>query len=138
MTLEEKIIAFVETKKDLDALDKVVKGYNAEIKTEMGNTDVVEAGDYVAKKSVTTKDKLLEDKMISYVKDHTYHKEGVSGEILLSDPTLGILKTKEYIDTDALEDAIYKGIITDEMLTEMANCFESTTVTTLRVTKRKK
>lgn len=50
---------------------------------------------------------MLEDKMIDFVKS-----TGIEG----------IVKTKEYIDTDELEKALYNEIFTEEQLLELSKC----------------
>ena len=51
---------------------------------------------------------------------------------------LDIIKSKEYVDMDALESAIYKGLIPTDVLMKMDSCRETTDICTLRVTKAKK
>lgn len=48
----------------------------------------------------------------------------------------GIVKTKEYVDYDALESAIYNEKIPTDMLSAMAVCKEVKTVKVLRIKKR--
>ena len=60
-------------------------------------------------------------------------------EILGGDArAIGIIKTKEYVDFDALEKAIYNGLLPGETLLEMDKAREVKEVVTLRVTKIKK
>lgn len=63
---------------------------------------------------------MLEDKMIDFVKS-----TGIEG----------IVKTKEYIDTDELEKALYNEIFTEEQLLELSKCINKKEIKTLRVKK---
>ena len=48
----------------------------------------------------------------------------------------GIVKTKEYVDYDALESAIYNEKIPTDMLSAMSSCKEVKTVKVLRIKKK--
>ena len=81
-----------------------------------------EAGNYVATYSISHRDTMNEEKLLQIA-----HKYGI----------IEIVRTKEYIDFDALEKAIYKGRISSNVLLEMESAKESKEVVTLKVTKRK-
>lgn len=51
---------------------------------------------------------------------------------------LGIIKTKEYVDFEALESAIYQGTIPTEIVQGLDTCRESKTTVALRCTEVKK
>ena len=107
-------------------LDKIVKVQNAEIKKLMseGDLTVRDTGMYKATISVTEKSDFDEEKLLALI-----HK----------DPTLALrlIKTKEYVDSDALESAIYRGEIDKDMLVKMNDCKVTKQTVTLRVTKKK-
>jgi hypothetical protein len=50
---------------------------------------------------------------------------------------MGIIKTKEYIDYDALENAIYNGRISEKLLALLKDCEEVKIVEVLKVSKKK-
>lgn len=64
----------------------------------------------------------VEDKLIEYLKER-----GIAD---------GIVKTKEYIDFDALESAIYHEQITGDNLKDMASCKEKKVTQVLRIKKK--
>lgn len=49
----------------------------------------------------------------------------------------GIIKTKEYIDFDALENALYNGRISEKIVNDMQDCKQTKVVEVLKVTKIK-
>ena len=107
--------------------NSVVQVQNAEIKAIMKSFVVskYETDDYKATYSIVKKETMNEEKLL---------------EILIPavPSNLGIIKTKQYIDYDALENAIYKGFISDETILEMDKAKEVKETVTLRVTKKKK
>ena len=50
---------------------------------------------------------------------------------------LGIIKTKEFVDEQAISDAIYSGKIAPEVVAEMDSCKVPSTKEVLRITKKK-
>ena len=125
ITLDELIPQFAQHKSELDTLDKVCKTENAQIKQMMNNTGEHTAGGYKASISVSTRDSVDEDKMLNKLKIYNEAYD------------LGIIQTKEYIDTDALEKAIYNKEVPAELLSVIDSCRTSKEVVTLRVTKVK-
>lgn len=125
ITLDELIPQFAQHKSELDTLDKMCKTENAQIKQMMNNTGEHIAGDYKASISVSTRDAVDEEKMLAKLKAYEEMYE------------LGIIQTKEYIDTDALEKAIYNKEISADILSVIDSCRSSKEVVTLRVTKVK-
>ena len=120
--LETLIPQYAEHKSDLDALDKVCKAENAEIKKIIGEGTKEVAG-YKATVSISQRESVDEELMLAKLAQYDIAYD------------LHIIKTKEYIDTDALEKAIYQKQLTQEILSDIDSCRKSTTVTTLRVTK---
>lgn len=74
------------------------------------------------------------------ISDTVTMDEDILLDILHKHPTIAFfcVKTKEYVDFDALESLIYKGEIGEDILLEMDKAKKTTTKETLRVTKVKK
>ena len=58
-------------------------------------------------------------------------------ELLKSENLTSTIKTKEYVDMDMLEKAIYAGDIPQDVLLKMESCKEVKTTVTLSVKKKK-
>lgn len=123
--LDELIPRYAQNKAEMDSYKKICDSENAQIKALMADLDdpVYEAGGYKATYSVQERESMNEDILLDIA-----HHFGLSE----------IVKTKEYIDFDALEKAIYDGKISDDVLLEMNKAKEVKEVVTLRVTKIKK
>lgn len=123
--LDELIPQYAANKAEADSYKKICEKENAKIKAIMKDFVVTEyeTGEYRATYSVSTRETLNEDKLLEIA-----HHFGIPE----------IVKTKEYIDFDALEKAIYDGKISDDILLEMDKAKEVKEVVTLRVTKKKK
>ena len=125
MNLDELIPQYAQNKAEMDSYKKICDSENAQIKALMAELDdpVYEAGGYKATYSIQERESMNEDILLDIA-----HHFGLSE----------IVKTKEYIDFDALEKAIYDGKISDDILLEMNRAKEVKEVVTLRVTKIKK
>lgn len=125
MNLDELIPQYAQNKAEMDSYKKICDSENAQIKALMAELDdpVYEAGGYKATYSVQERESMNEDILLDIA-----HHFGLSE----------IVRTKEYIDFDALEKAIYDGKISDDILLEMNKAKEVKEVVTLRVTKIKK
>ena len=125
MTLQELIPAYAENKAELDSYKKICDKENAEIKEIMLAEDLSEetVDGYVAKITKSNRESFNEEKLLEIA-----HNEGISE----------IIKTKEYIDYDILEDAIYNGKISEDILLKIATAKEVKEVVTLKVSKVKK
>lgn len=124
--LDELIPNYAMNKQELDSYEKLCKKENAQIKAIMSKFKTLsyEVKGYKASYSVSDRVTMNEEMLLS-IFDTASTKE------------MGIVKTKEYIDYDALENAIYNGLISKDMLLEMDKAKESKEVVTLRVTKIK-
>lgn len=122
--LDKLIPQYVANKNELESYKKICDKENAQIKAIMKDFVVTgyEAGGYKASYIVSKRETLNEEKLLEIA-----HQLGISE----------IVKTKEYIDFDALEKAIYDGKISDDILLEMNKAKEVKEVVTLRVTKIK-
>ena len=122
--LKELIKQYALNKSELDAYDKLCKQENAEIKTmmeELGASEV-DVDDYIAKRVVQKRENMNEEMLLNIA-----HLYGIPE----------IVKTKEYIDYDALENAIYTGKLSKDIILEINKARETKEVVTLRITKKK-
>lgn len=122
--LTKLIPQYAQNKAELDSYKKICDSENAQIKSIM--KDLVlhhhEAGGYKAT-YVVQKRETMNEEMLLKIAHHFHIPE--------------IVKTKEYIDFDILEKAIYDGKISEEILLEMDKAKEVKEVAILKVTKIK-
>lgn len=124
-TLDELIPSYAENKIELDNYKKICDGQNAEIKKrleELGENEYT-AGGYVAKRTVSERESMNEERLLEMLKKHNVP---------------GVIKTKEYVDMDALEGYLYNTELSDEMAADLDSCREVKEVVQLRITKEKK
>lgn len=119
--LKELVRLFYEDKQQLDNYKKSTDEYNKNIKELMNELELTEfeSNDLVAKIGTQNRESFNEDKLIDKLKSLNIE---------------GIIKTKEYVDMDALENAIYNELLD---ASELTSCKEVKTVTTLKVSKKK-
>ena len=119
--LKELVRLFYEDKQQLDNYKKSIDEYNKDIKELMGQLELTEfeSDDLVAKIGVQNRENFNEEKLIDKLKALNVE---------------GVIKTKEYVDMDALENAIYNELLD---ASELTSCKEVKTVTTLKVSKKK-
>lgn len=127
--LEQLVLEYANNKSVADRYKKLADKLNTEIKSimESRNLTDVTAGDYTVKYVVQNRETMDEDKLISIIDD----APGISQ--LRST----IIKTKEYVDFDALENAIYHGDIPQEVVQAMNRAREVRKIVTLRINKKK-
>lgn len=123
-----KIISSYITNKDLEKEYKdLASTENTRIKAIMEELDISECedaeGNNVAKVTEQKKETFIEERLIQFLKDNGYAKD--------------IVKTKEYVDMDALESAIYHEVIPESVVKEMADCKETKITKVLRISKKK-
>ena len=122
--LDELIPQYAQNKSELDSYKKICDKENAQIKELMKDGEhEYETGGYRAVYSVSSRDTINEERLLEIA-----HHYGIPE----------IVKTKEYIDFDALEKALYDGKIAKEVIMEIDKAKESKEVVTLRITKIKK
>lgn len=124
-TLDDLIPRYAENKSLLDDYKKICDEENKKIK-DMMEEGSYESGGYKATKSVQHRESMNEDKLLDVLKN--VYPDALS---------VGIIKTREYVDMDALESAVYKGIISNDILMEIDKCREIKEVITLRISKVK-
>jgi hypothetical protein len=122
--LDELIPQYASNKSEMESYKKICDRENAQIKSIMRDMDIssYEAGGYKATYSVSERESMNEEMLLEIA-----HKYDIPD----------IVKTKEYIDYDALENAIYNEQISQDVLLEMNKAKESKEVVTLRVSKIK-
>ena len=129
--LDTLIPQYAENKAELDSYKKICDKENAEIKSVMADFALqhYEAGGYKATYSVSQRESMNEEMLISMF-------TSVPGFVKVAEQ-YGIVKTKEYIDYDALENALYNNAMSNDQVIEMNKAREVKEVVTLRVTKVK-
>ena len=130
--LDELISSYAGNKAELDFYKKVTDKENAQIKSIMidGKVDSREVGDYKATCSVSQRESMNEEILISLF-------TSVPGFVRITEE-YEIVKQRPYIDFDSLEKAIYDDRLDKEQLLELNKAKETKEVVTLRVTKVKK
>lgn len=116
---------FIMNKNELDSYKKLVDADNKIIKEIMAdiNVDEFAIDSSILKRSVEHRETMNEDALLQYLKDNNIE---------------GVIKTKEYVDMDALESAIYNESISAEIVSGMSKCKTTTEVVKLTVKKAKK
>lgn len=123
--LSKTINEYKESKDKENALKKANNALSENIKHYMGEHGMSSADSdkYTATLTKTDKESLNEDLAIEII------KENLGGALLAS-----VIKTKEYIDEDALERLVYNG---DFDINKLAKAKIVKSTFTLRVTKKK-
>lgn len=129
-TLDKLIPQFAEHKEQEGVLKKTCDTENAQIKELMAasNMKKYDAGGYQATYIESTREKINEERLLQLLKTKFSKKQ-------LKE--MGLIKTVEQVDENALENAIYNNLVGADFVTEMAACKESTVITSLKVTKKK-
>lgn len=122
--LDSLIPQYAANKREKDSYEKLCAAENTQIKAIMQNFAVqhYEAGGYKAVYSIQRRESVDEERLIEIA-----HQYGISE----------VIKTKEYIDFDALENAIYHGRIPDDVIVEMNSATTVKEIPTLKITKIK-
>lgn len=128
--LDELIPQFAEHKEQAGELKKVCDSENAEIKDIMAEAGLkkYEADGYTATYIESKRESMNEEKLLNLL-HNTFSKKQLKD--------LGLIKTVEQVDESALENAIYHNLMGSEFVEKMAECKETSTVITLKVTKKK-
>ena len=117
--LAKLIPSYEANKSQMDAYKKVVDKDNKEIKKIMKEADLTqfEVDGIRATYSVSTRQDFNEESLIEKLKEMKIR---------------GVIKKKEYVDMEALENAIYSGKVN---ASELSTCQTKKEVVTLRVSK---
>lgn len=120
--LAELLPNFFGVHAQVSKLKKQDAELNTNIKNLMKEYKLPEfvADGYKATYSTSSRDSFVEDRLIATLKKHKLGK--------------GLIKKREYVDMDALEDALYKGKLKAALI---ADCVENQEVVTLKVRKLK-
>ena len=126
MTLDELILEYGTNKDLLDKTKKICDADNTAIKELMKESSIDKhtSGPYTVSYGITQKEVVDEDSMLDYLKKHI-------------DPSSGVIKTKEYIDADALENAIYKKELPDDVIAGLSQFSTIKETEVLRLKKAK-
>lgn len=124
--LDALIPQFAESKELSDKWTKVCESYKQDIKDIMADLVIQHrtVGDYTVKRVVQEKQSFNEPLLIEIIKRIA--------------PDLGLIKTKEYVDMDALEAAIYNDELSKEDLLEIQKAKDTKLITQLRISKARK
>ena len=120
--LNDIIQNFYEDKQNLNVFKKLTEKANEEIKMLMNKANKNEFetdNGLVAKITIQKRETFIDELLLQKIKE------------LKID---GIIQTKEYVDMDALENAIYNGKLN---ASELANCRQIKEVQTLKISKKK-
>lgn len=126
--LDELVPRYGDEKTEMDRYKKLCDADNAEIKSIMSDLAIQHytAGNYKVVRSVQERESMDEDLLLSLLKAFP--------EVQIHN----IIKTKEYVDFDALEAALYKDALPKEILLAIDKARTIKYVTTLKVSKIKK
>lgn len=123
-TLEELIPRYALNKSELDSYTKICKEENEQIKkalVELGE-DEYSAGGYTVKRIVAVKESMNEAKLLEVLRQN-----GIEAPI----------KTREYVDMDALEAYLYNNTPSIDLARQLEGCRTTTETVQLRLSKTK-
>ena len=130
LELEELIPSYGENNTLKNQYTKICKEQGTQIKELLAKDKLnsYTAGEWTAKVHVKESKSMNEEALLEYL------KKSLSKEQLKE---LKIIKKKEYVDGDALEDAIYNSKISDDIVMGMNSCMSVTQTPTLTMQKKK-
>ena len=123
-TLDELIQAYAFNKGELDSYTKICKEENEQIKAalvELGENEY-SAGGYTVKRIVATKESMNEAKLLEVLRQY---KIDVA------------IKTREYVDMDALESYLYNNMPSQDLARQIESCRVTSETVQLRLSKTK-
>ncbi len=123
-SLEELIPRYALNKNELDSYTKICKAENEQIKAalvDLGENEY-SAGGYTVKRIVAVKESMNEAKLIEVLKQN-----GIEAPI----------KTREYVDMDALEAYLYNNAPSADLARQLETCRTTTETVQLRLSKTK-
>ena len=128
--LKDLVDSYAQHNETFNELKKVVKDEGDEIKQRFLAEDIskFEGDGFSVSMSTRTTETLIEDKLLVLLKNSDIDQDVLSK----------VVKTKEYIDFDALESAIYKGDIMENVVATFDVCREVKETQVLRVNRKKK
>ena len=123
-SLETLIPQYAANKNELDSYTKICKEENEQIKAalvELGENEY-STGGYTVKRIVAVKESMNEEKLL---------------EVLRQNGLDVAIKTKEYVDMDALEAYLYNNMPSNELARQIESCRTTTETVQLRLSKTK-
>lgn len=123
-SLEELIPRYALNKNELDSYTKICKIENEQIKAELVKLGENEysSGGYTVKRIVAVKESMNEVKLLEVLRQN-----GIEAPI----------KTREYVDMDALESYLYNNTPSAELARQLESCRTTTETVQLRLSKTK-
>ena len=125
ISFDDLVSRYILNKQELDSYKKLVETDNTEIKNQMKarNITTYTVNDYIVKYITSQKESINENKLIEVLKQHNVQS---------------VVKTKEYVDFDALESMLYNTEnISDELISDIDSCRNITETVSLRINKKK-
>jgi hypothetical protein len=122
--LDELITQYAHNKNELDSYTKICKAENEQIKAklvELGENEYSN-GTYTAKRIVVIKESMNEAKLL---------------EVLRQNGIVAPIKTREYVDMDALESYLYNNTPSPELARQLEGCRIKSETVQLRLSKTK-
>jgi len=125
--LNDLIDKYGFNKGELDSYKAICDESNRQIKKRMAEANLknYNTDRYKVNYIVSERTSINEAKLISLI--HSFNVPN----------SLGIIKTREYIDEDALESAIYNNEIPDELVDRMSECMDKKKVVSLKLTAKR-
>lgn len=123
-SLEELIPQYAMNKNELDSYTKICKEENEQIKAklvELGENEY-SAGGYTVKRVVAVKESMNEAKLLEVLRKH-----GITAAI----------KTREYVDMDALEAYLYNNMPSIDLAMQIDSCRTTSETVQLRLSRTK-
>ena len=121
-TLDELVVAYAFNKGELDSYTKICKEENEQIKAalvELGE-DEYSSGGYTVKRIVAVKESMNEAKLLEVLRQN-----GIEAPI----------KTREYVDMDALEAYLYNNTPSIDLARQLEGCRTTTETVQLRLSR---
>ena len=123
-SLDELIPQYAMNKIELDSYTKICKEENEQIKAklvELGENEY-SAGGFTVKRIVAVKESMNEAKLLEVLKQN-----GIDVAV----------KTREYVDMDALEAYLYNNMPSEDLARQLESCRTTTETVQLRLSKAK-
>lgn len=123
-TLDELIPQYAFNKNELDSYTKICKEENEQIKAQLVDLgeDTYSTGGYTVKRIVAVKESMNEAKLL---------------EVLRQNGINSAIKTKEYVDMDALEAYLYNNAPSADLARQLEACRTTSETVQLRLSKTK-
>lgn len=124
-TLDILVPRYCENKQLSDEYKKLAESDNKTIKAQMADQALgsFTAGDYTVKYITTQRTSINEERLLAALQEHNI---------------AGVIKTKEYVDMEALESYLYLNEVSPALAAELASCQATQEVVQLRIIKKKK